>query len=428
MGTHRTTTTRWGVSRRRLAAAALLIAGLAGATVMSTSAVLTNPAQVASGQVRTGFTNLDANLTARQVPITYSVPALTPGASRVEQFTIRNTDRMPLWYSATSTVTGTPAIQMAIRVGVATCSEAGFTQTGTALYGPAVLGSSTGARLFGDSTYGRQTGDRDLATGAEETLCIRTSLPGTSTATSATTASLLFTQEQTAGGTYVPAVKALGPLLYYRLNDPDNSARDVAYGRSGAYGGTVSHRVTPVPITSDSSAGYVRLDGTPPGYVDLPNIAASEFANGLSISAWVYPVGYNLWDRIVEFGNGPEKSNILFGLNDQATGVLRYSDRGPNGGAGIELWSPQKSVPLNTWTHVAVTVSKANVVTLYVNGKPVATGTSSNSVTTAVARTVNYIGRPSWTNDDYLDGAISEVGIWNRPLTDSDIAGLYAAR
>jgi hypothetical protein len=414
--------------RRRALTAALVLAAMLGISGSTTAAVLTDSVPSRTGELSSAFTNLDANLTATQIPISYLVPALAPGETSTQPFRMRNTDRLPLWYSAASVVSGTPTVQLTIKTGVTDCSDTGFGTSGTTLYGPGVLGSSAGTPLFGDPAYGKQTGDRTLAAGATEYLCIRAALPTTAAATTASTTTIKFTQEQTTGGTYVSKVKSLSPLFYYRLNDPDGNARDVANGRSGTYGGTIIRGTSPAAVNSDATSGYVRLDSATPGYANITDTTAADFSGGLTISAWVYPITYSNWGRFVEFGNGPEKANMLFGLaGSQNDGTIRYSNRGAAGGTGIELWSSAGAVPLGTWTHIAVTVTTGGDVTLYANGAVVGRGTSSIGIP-AVTRTINYIGKPSWTVDDPFQGSMSEVAIWGKPLTATQIASLYAAK
>jgi len=86
----------------------------------------------------------------------------------------------------------------------------------------------------------------------------------------------------------------------------------------------------------------------------------------------------------------------------------------------------------NSWTHLCGTVETDNVRTLYANGSSVATGTggyisdiaSANKVYIgATASTVNFNGIDA---NEYTDGLIAEVGLWNALLTTDEISALAA--
>src|SRR5262249_600897 len=84
------------------------------------------------------------------------------------------------------------------------------------------------------------------------------------------------------------------------------------------------------------------------------------------------------------------------------------------------------SIPLNTWTHVAMTFDAASgQFTLYVNGRQVASATSPG-VITATSRNV-LIGREDSFLPRPFNGLIDEVAIYSRALSASEIQGIYSA-
>lgn len=74
-------------------------------------------------------------------------------------------------------------------------------------------------------------------------------------------------------------------------------------------------------------------------------------------------------------------------------------------------------IPLNTFTHVTVVVNVRNAQ-IYINGNP-----DSSVYNTVIIPTLATIGNDG-AGEAYV-GAIDEVGIWNRPLNDSEIGMLY---
>jgi hypothetical protein len=78
------------------------------------------------------------------------------------------------------------------------------------------------------------------------------------------------------------------------------------------------------------------------------------------------------------------------------------------------IWGP--SVSIDTWYHIVVKVENS-VCYVYVNGSLV---TSQNSI----LQTGNVLKIGAEAND-YFTGQIDAIGVWNRALTDSEIAELY---
>src|SRR5207247_1968842 len=84
------------------------------------------------------------------------------------------------------------------------------------------------------------------------------------------------------------------------------------------------------------------------------------------------------------------------------------------------------TIPLNTWTHVAMTFDSAiGQYVLYVNGAPVASTLSAGPIFTTshnvqIGREDSYIGR-------LFDGLVDEVEIFSRALTPSEIQAIFNA-
>jgi hypothetical protein len=103
--------------------------------------------------------------------------------------------------STTTENTLAAELDLTIKSGVTTCTNAGFGASGTVVYSTADLGNTTGINVIGNPAQGSQAGDRTLAASANEVLCFNVSLPLTATNSSqgqTTTATLAFAAEQTA--------------------------------------------------------------------------------------------------------------------------------------------------------------------------------------------------------------------------------------
>lgn len=142
------------------------------------------------------------------------------------------------------------------------------------------------------------------------------------------------------------------------------------------------------------------------GHVELPGLNI-DFSRGLTIEAWVWYDSLKKWSRVIDFGNGANKDNILF-ANQGATRNLCLSIR--RGTAEKHLVA-RGVLDTGKWMHLAATVDEKGSATLYKNGKAVQTGTVH--LPKSIQRTKNFIGRSNWPQDGYFHGRMDDVRIWN---------------
>jgi hypothetical protein len=168
------------------------------------------------------------------------------------------------------------------------------------------------------------------------------------------------------------------------------------------------------------------LSYTPNQYVTMPNGIVSGIATSFTIEAWVYWRGGAAYQRIFDFGNSTNDgymyltpsngSNVAFGF-----AIPGHPERQLSGG----------SIPLNTWTHVAVIVDYSQtdffghgpVGYLYVNGVIANPGGGGlydpgdpgfigyTPAALADVSETNWLGRPRSFFDPYFDGMIDEFRI-----------------
>jgi hypothetical protein len=179
----------------------LLILGVAvtAATVLLVSAVFTDTQDVTDNTFTTG--EVDISVTPATAAI--GMTGMMPGDEVTAPLTVTNAGTVELRYAVTSTTTEdvlAAELDLTIKSGVATCTNAGFDTDGDPVYGPDVLGSVAGTSIIGDPTQGAQAGDRVLAAAADEVLCFNVLLPDAATAGAGltTTATFTFDAEQTA--------------------------------------------------------------------------------------------------------------------------------------------------------------------------------------------------------------------------------------
>lgn len=185
--------------QRKLAATVLVLALFVALVSLTAFGLFTDTASVGSNVFSTG--TVDISTAPASAFITFS--NMAPGDQVTAPITVSNLGTLDLRYAVRSTTTaGTLAAQLdlTIKSGVTTCTNAGFGATGIVLYAAADLGSTTGINVVGDPTQGAQAGDRALVTGASETLCFNVSLPlstGNAFQNLTTTATFDFLAEQT---------------------------------------------------------------------------------------------------------------------------------------------------------------------------------------------------------------------------------------
>jgi hypothetical protein len=188
-------------------------------------------------------------------------------------------------------------------------------------------------------------------------------------------------------------------------------------------GGTEVAKIADIPGGGASGArvtgrlgNAVKLNGADE-YVSLP----TGIVNGLSdftVSAWVDPASDDTWSRVFDFGTGTTV-NMFLTVNGGGSG-LRFGITTNGNGAEQDLTGGGQ-LPVNTWSHVAVTLS-GTTGTLYLNGTPVATSPTMTLKPSSLGSTTqNWIGRSQYP-DPFLSGTVDDFTIYDRALTPAEVA------
>jgi hypothetical protein len=154
------------------------------------------------------------------------------------------------------------------------------------------------------------------------------------------------------------------------------------------------------------------------GYLKAP--AGVYFSSDFTITAWIRLNSYQHWSKIIDFGNGPNSDNVMFGFKETKSQLTASLNRG--------RFSPFLDAPftsiikLGIWYHVSYGV-QGQLWMIHVNGLLIAKGIylSPNNV----VRAVNYIGKSSYATDSNLDACLDELKIYQGALPSKHIMDEY---
>ena len=161
----------------------------------------------------------------------------------------------------------------------------------------------------------------------------------------------------------------------------------------------------------------VRLSGSNE-YVNLPTGVVSSLSD-FTISAWVNPSATTQWTRVFDLGTG---TNVYMFLTVNAGSGPRFAIT-TSGGGGEQQISSSTQLPVNTWTHLAVTLS-GTTGTLYVNGNPVASNPNMTLHPSNLGITnQNWIGRSQFS-DPFLRASVDEFQVYGHALSAAEVGAL----
>lgn len=199
-----------------------------------------------------------------------------------------------------------------------------------------------------------------------------------------------------------------GLIAYYPFNGNANDESGNDYHGS-VYGATLT---TDRNGNANSAYEFNGIDN----YVDI-----GDWENGgpMSFTFWARWDAYNWYSRILDLGNGSSSNNIIVG-NYRDENSLFFSCY--NGSTETKMWTP--TISLGQWDFYAATVDANGIMTVYKNGQQIDQKTDGSTPNTML-RTEQFIGRSNFSADDYFEGAIDELKIYDYALTLEEIQSNY---
>ncbi|TYA55270.1 HYR domain-containing protein, partial [Formosa maritima] len=197
------------------------------------------------------------------------------------------------------------------------------------------------------------------------------------------------------------------------------TAAQVDNGSSDACGAvTLSVNQSSFDCDDISTPGFSALFTNGPDVINMGNSTALEVSNALSIEAWIYPTGTGS----IPYGGIIVNKEGEYEIARYPDGSIQWAitNTNPNwvfiNSGGI--------APLNQWTHVAFTYNGI-VAKTFINGSLVhslpATGTIYDNNPDDNFR----IGGRTPSQNQYFNGQIDEVRVWNIALSDIQVSQQY---
>jgi len=128
---------------------------------------------------------------------------------------------------------------------------------------------------------------------------------------------------------------------------------------------------------------------------------------------------------VFDFGTGT--GDYMFLTLNAGGGPIRFAitTTGPGGEQQI---NGTGELPINTWSHVAVTLS-GTTGTLYINGAAVGTNADMTLTPADLGDTTqDWIGRSQYPADPYLAATVDDFQIYSSALTAAQIGALAAGQ
>jgi hypothetical protein len=188
---------------------------------------------------------------------------------------------------------------------------------------------------------------------------------------------------------------------------------------NGNHGALINH-----PTWVPGRAGYaLSFDGTNQG-VQLASPLSSS--GPLTIGAWINPVDLQAGTyggRIIDNrGSLGQNGWTIFTRSNAGQNLEFFHDGGPS-----LVVIPSVTIPLNSWTHVALTWdggTNATGVHIYANGKETTYVTQTNGVSLRTGSDYTYFGR-DYSASAPFKGAIDDGRIYNRVLSAAEVMQMY---
>ncbi|MEN8157471.1 MAG: LamG-like jellyroll fold domain-containing protein [Bacteroidota bacterium] len=195
--------------------------------------------------------------------------------------------------------------------------------------------------------------------------------------------------------------------------------------------GTLHGTMHGITFTTDAERGDVAVfDGSAgDSYIELPSLLNGQ--TEMTISLWFKQNTDSVWARLYSFGvgdfaadRGQACSNHLTLVGSNPGGWHEFRIKHPDNLCDWYAWPGQpRKIIEGEWHHSVVTLTET-MINVYVDGEKIAQqSTKANPFD--MDDIGNVLGRSYWDEPD-VNANMSDLKIYNRVLTDIEVAELYA--
>ncbi|MBO1334729.1 family 43 glycosylhydrolase [Streptomyces sp. VRA16 Mangrove soil] len=216
----------------------------------------------------------------------------------------------------------------------------------------------------------------------------------------------------------VPAVRAGkdGLVAHWPLADDAKDTSGHGYHGTAAGDAAFSDRA----LVLGGTDGHVKLPDDMLAGLDTVTVAADVWVDTDQATPY-FLFGFGNTAASTGYGNG-----YLFATGGSADSGFRaaLSDGNWKREAGTESHT---GLSRGRWAHVTYTLDGSGTARLYLDGAVVATNTAVDLTPGDIGgghTTANYLGRSQYTGDKRLKGRLRDVRLYNRALSDDEIAAL----
>ena len=216
-----------------------------------------------------------------------------------------------------------------------------------------------------------------------------------------------------AGGSGIVVIRYLaqtGEVLRLDATHPDSySGSGTTWtGLAGSLNGTLTNG----PTYSTREKAF-QFDGTN-DYVDIPDLVY-DFSQGFALHVVAdFGDSADSWERLVDFGNGASSDNFWFGRY-QTSGNIAFETFTGSSSNGYCKTSSGSAISSGVHTY-SVVMDSDGTCSLYRDGSLLTT-VNDYDLPTNVARTSNALAKSNWGADDYFEGSIQSVVMYNTSQT-----------
>jgi hypothetical protein len=198
---------------------------------------------------------------------------------------------------------------------------------------------------------------------------------------------------------------------FYKLSDLADSSGN---NRTLTNNGNVS-------FASGKLGNAAVFDGSGNGYLSIENYQWAEFgSNSFALQAWINPASVSMGKSVISKGNDGDLGDNVWTLEFNSSENLEFF-----GAPGLgSVISSNFAFSQNTWYHIML-VRDSDTYKFYVNGTLTSTVTNNSPIEQGGHLLVGSGWYDPSSSYRSYDGQIDAVGIWNRALSDAEVAALY---